>query len=139
MKGRMNCVKVIEKNGVVLAKHIRPEDWNEGLSFFSDNEDYIQVGAWQYDAGKELMRHIHNEVERKVSRTCECLYIVSGALRAHIYDLDEQHVESFDASAGDVVILLSSGHGYDILKDGTRVLEVKNGPYLGAETDRRRF
>lgn len=132
-------MKVIQKDGVVLAKHITPADWNEGLNFFSENKDFIQVGAWNYDEGKELMRHIHNEVERKVTRTCECLYIVSGGIHAKIYDLQEQLVDEFDAFAGDVVILLDSGHGYTILQDGTKVLEVKNGPYLGAEADRRRF
>jgi hypothetical protein len=132
-------LKVIEKNGLTLAKHITPADWNEGLSFFSADADFIQVGAWNYNEGKELMRHIHNEVERKVTRTCECLYIVSGGIHAKIYDLDENFVDEFDAFAGDVVILLDSGHGYTILQDNTKVLEVKNGPYLGADTDRRRF
>ena len=132
-------MKVIEKNGVVLAKHIQPQDWAEGLSFFSTDEDFIQVGAWSYDAGKDLLKHIHNEVPRTVVRTCECLYIVQGAIRADIYDLQEEFVESFTAAAGDIVILLNSGHGYKILENGTKVLEVKNGPYLGAETDRRRF
>lgn len=132
-------MKIIERDGVILAKHIRPEDWKDGLNFFSDDGDFIQVGAWAYDQGKELLNHIHNEVPRTATRTCECLYIVSGSLRANVYDLQEQFVESFDAYAGDVVILLNSGHGYSILENGTKVLEVKNGPYLGAETDRRRF
>lgn len=132
-------MKIIEKEGVVLAKHIQPQDWAEGLSFFSEDEDFIQVGAWSYNAGKDLLKHIHNEVPRTVTRTCECLYIVQGAIRAEIYDLQETFVESFTARAGDIVILLDSGHGYSILEDGTKVLEVKNGPYLGAETDRHRF
>jgi hypothetical protein len=40
---------------------------------------------------------------------------------------------------GDILILLQGGHGYEILEDGTQVLEVKNGPYIGADLDRRRF
>lgn len=132
-------MKRIEKNGVVLAKHITPEDWNEGLSFFSADEDFIQVGAWNYSAGKDLLRHIHNESERRITRTCECLYLVSGAINVQIYDLSENPVDEFVARAGDVVILLECGHGYQILENDTRVLEVKNGPYLGAEADRRRF
>jgi len=39
----------------------------------------------------------------------------------------------------ETLILLKGGHGYEILEDGTRVLEVKNGPYPGAEVDRRRL
>ncbi len=85
------------------------------------------------------MQHIHNEVERKVIRTQEVLYIRKGKISAKIYDLDENFVEELIVSEGDTLILLESGHGYKILEDGTQVLEVKNGPYLGAEVDRRRF
>lgn len=130
---------IIKKDGVTLARHITPEDWGEGLSFFSEDEEFIQVGAWNYNAGKDLLRHIHNETERKVTRTCECLYIVSGSIRVEVYNLRESYVASFEARAGDIVILLECGHGYTVMEDGTKVLEIKNGPYLGAETDRRRF
>ncbi|MEG1523724.1 MAG: hypothetical protein RRZ24_04900 [Clostridia bacterium] len=132
-------MKVIEKDGLVLAKHITPDDWSGGLSFFSSDEEFIQVGAWKYDSGKELRAHIHNEVERKVTRTCEALYIVSGGLHAMIYSLQEELIAELDAHAGDILILLNSGHGYQILEDDTRVLEIKNGPYLGADADRRRI
>ncbi|MCP4179889.1 MAG: hypothetical protein GY756_19175 [bacterium] len=132
-------VKIIEKDGKILAKHIPDLDWKDGLAFYSDDNDYIQVGSWVYDEGKELARHIHNEVERKVIRTQEVLYIRKGKIEATIFDLDGNFVDSFEASAGDTVILLESGHGYKILEDGTQVLEVKNGPYLGADVDRRRF
>ena len=132
-------MKIIEKDGRILAKHITPEDWNDGLSFFSNDEEFIQVGAWKYDSGKNLLAHIHNEVERKVTRTCETLYVVSGSIRANIYSLEEELVDTFEVHAGDVLILLDSGHGYEVLEDNTKVLEVKNGPYLGAEVDRRRI
>ena len=35
--------------------------------------------------------------------------------------------------------MLRGAHGYDILENGTQVLEVKNGPYVGAELDRKRI
>lgn len=132
-------MKEIIKNGIVLARYISNEDWKEGLNFFSKNEEYIQAGAWSYNAGKELIQHIHNEVERKVFRTQEVLYIRKGKISAKIYDLSENFIEEIIVKEGDTLILLESGHGYTILEDGTQVLEVKNGPYLGADVDRRRF
>lgn len=133
------AIKEIEKDGIILARHIPTEDWNEGLNFFSKDDEYIQAGAWWYDSGKELMKHIHNEVERKVIRTQEVLYVRKGKIAAKIYDLNENFIEEIIAKEGDTLILLESGHGYTILEDGTQVLEVKNGPYLGADVDRRRF
>ena len=133
------AVKEIKKNDKVLARHIPTEDWSDGLSFYSEDEEFIQVGAWGYDTGKELFAHIHNEVERKVYWTQEVLYIRKGSINAKIYDLDENLVDEIVAKEGDTLILLRGGHGYTILEDGTQVLEVKNGPYVGADKDRRRI
>jgi hypothetical protein len=130
---------VIQKDGLVFAKLITGEDWKEGLSFFSEDEDYIQVGTWGYDNRKELLAHVHNEVERTVLRTQEVLYIRKGKIEAKIYDFDYNLFQTILVQEGDTLVLLNSGHGYTILEDGTQVLEVKNGPYLGPEIDRRRI
>lgn len=132
-------MKIIEKEGNILAKYIKADEWNEGLNFFSNDADFIQVGAWKYQKGKDLLNHVHNEVKREVTRTCECLYIISGSVQVRIYDLEKNLMDEFTAAAGDIVILLECGHGYTILEDNTKVLEVKNGPYMGADIDRTRF
>jgi len=136
----MADITEIKEGHVVLARHI-PSDvaWSDGLSFFSRDDDFIQVGVWGYDADKSLKAHIHNEVERRVLWTQEVLFVRSGQIRANIYDTSEQKVAELLVNPGDVIILLRGGHGYDILQDGTQVLEIKNGPYVGADLDRRRF
>ena len=132
-------MKEIVKNGKVLARHITALDFGEGLSFFSNDEEFIQVGAWSYDSGKNIEPHIHNEFPRTAARTCEVLYVISGTLEAKIYDLNKQLAETLRVKAGDALILLECGHGYSVLEDNTKVLEVKNGPYFGPEKDRERF
>jgi hypothetical protein len=133
-------VTEIKQGNIVLARHVPSSSaWTGGLNFFSQDEEFIQLGTWGYDNGKELKAHIHNEVTRSVGWTQEVLYIRSGRIRARIYDTNQQHVADLEGNEGDVLILLRGGHGYDILEDGTQVLEVKNGPYPGADADRRRF
>jgi hypothetical protein len=115
-------------------------DIPEGLHFVTGDESFLQVGSWGYDSGKHLHPHIHNlGVERRIGRTQELVHVLKGSLRATIFSEDEVEVESFEMTSGDTLILLAGGHGYDILSDGTRVLEVKNGPYVGPERDRRRI
>lgn len=123
----------------VLARHITEADWAEGLSFFSNDDDFIQVGTWRYNAGKELKAHIHNEAPRNVTWTQEVLFVKKGRISAQIYDFEGQPVSEITCEAGDVLVLLAGGHGYSILEDDTQVLEIKNGPYLGPERDRRRL
>lgn len=132
-------MREIIKDNIILAKHISSNEWEDGLKFYSNDDEYMQVGTWGYDKDKELLAHSHNEVSREVLYTQEVLYIKQGSIEASIYDISDNLVEKFVAKEGDVVILLRGGHGYRILEDKTQVLEVKNGPYVGAEKDRRRL
>lgn len=125
--------------GKNLARLIEPSDWKPGLGFFSNDSEFIQVGTWFYDQGKELQNHVHNEFDRTASRTCETVYMVSGSMRVNLYTLEKKYVESFDIHQGDTLILLDSGHGYEILEDGTKVLEIKNGPFMGVDVDKEKF
>jgi len=132
-------MKEIIFNSEVIARYITQADIVEGLSFFSTEKENIQVGSWNYDSGKDLPRHIHNKIERRVDRTQEVLVVISGSIEATIYTLDQEEVTHLKVNAGEVLILLNSGHGYRILEDSTKVIEIKNGPYLGADLDRFRF
>lgn len=132
-------VREIKKNSNILARHIPAGVWKDGLSFFSKENEFIQLGTWKYDKGKELLAHIHNRIERKIERTQEILFIRKGKIRASIYDLKGKLVKKIIAGDGDILVLLNCGHGYKILEDDTQVIEIKNGPYLGAEIDRRRI
>ncbi len=60
-------------------------------------------------------------------------------MKADIYSEKIQLVESLELRKNDALILLRGGHGFEIIDDDTQVLEVKNGPYLGADKDRERI
>lgn len=133
-------IKEIQQDGVVLARHIPSElAWEEGLNFFSNDGEYVQVGTWGYDTGRQLLPHVHNTFPREVLWTQEVLYVKHGSLRAGIFNREEKKIAEVIAKAGDILILLNGGHGYQILEEQTKVLEIKNGPYLGAQKDRRRI
>jgi len=129
----------IGARGEVFALYLPASQWQPGLNFMTRDADFVQVGTWGYTAGTRLGPHAHNEVKREAARTQEVVFVRAGRIRAHVFDRDDSHVESIEMTAGDVLVLLGGGHGYEILVDGTQVLEVKNGPYPGPEADRRRF
>lgn len=134
----MKSRRVIEAKGERLAIYL-PSSWEKGLSFYSEAGDFIQVGTWRYDKGIRLQPHSHNELRRQVSRTQEVIFVRRGRVAADIFDREDCFVARLELGAGDTLILLRGGHGYEIIEDDTYVLEVKNGPYLGAEADRRRL
>ena len=132
-------MKIIKHNDTRLALHYTEDDIKDGLGFFSEDSEFIQVGTWRYDAGKKLQNHNHFIVERDVNRTQEAIVVLRGSLLARVYDEDDNLIDEVTVSAHEGMIMLAGGHGYDILEDDTIVIETKNGPYPGAEVDRRRF
>jgi len=62
--------------------------------------------------------------------------IISGKVKAILYDLDDTIISEPVLDTGDVSITLYGGHTYEILEDDTLVYEYKTGPYLGPEKDK---
>ncbi len=133
-------MKEIINNGIIVARYISIDDIKPGLNFFSNDSDFIQVGVWgHYEKNKELKAHVHNKVERNINRTYEVLYVITGCIEATIYDLEGTYICKIIVNRGEILTLLECGHGYIIKGEDTTVLEIKNGPYLGPEIDRRRI
>lgn len=60
-----------------------------------------------------------------------------GELRVDFYDDDRTYIESRILEGGDVILLASGGHGFEVLEE-IEMLEVKQGPYAG-DKDKTRF
>jgi len=53
------------------------------------------------------------------------------------YDEQQNYLESHILEAGDVILLATGGHGFEVLEE-IEMFEVKQGPYAG-EQDKTRF
>jgi mannose-6-phosphate isomerase-like protein (cupin superfamily) len=131
-------VEIRDREGTLLAFTV-PAYTPPGLAAYSDEEDFVQVLSWNYEAGKRLLAHTHLPVPRTAMHTQEVLIVLEGRLRADIFDRDQQLVEQVFLEPGNVMVFLAGGHGYEIIENGTRAFEIKNGPYPGAERDRVRL
>jgi hypothetical protein len=129
----------IVKDGILLARHIRPGDFQKGLAFYSENEEFLQVGTWRYDNGHALRAHSHNTVQREITRTNEVVIVLQGLMAARIFDEERTLVTTVTVRQGEFLILMNGGHDYTILADDTRILEIKNGPFLGKDIDKTLF
>jgi hypothetical protein len=87
--------------------------------------------------GYVINPHLHNSVPRQVEFTNEVLFIRSGVVRVDFYDNQKKYLESRILSAGDVLLLVFGGHGFEILEDA-EIIEVKQGPYAG-DADKTHF
>jgi hypothetical protein len=113
-----------------LALILRASYVREGITFLTPNDYSQQLGYMNRRAGYRIPAHIHNSVPRAVTYTREVLFVKSGKVRVDFYGDDKKYVESRILNAGDVVLLASGGHGFEMLED-TEMIEVKQGPYAG--------
>lgn len=133
----MEKVEEVKKKNKLLAMIIRNDYQCEGVDFITPDEYSQQVAYMHHPTGKVIDAHVHNLIHRNVVMTQEVLFIKKGVLRVDFYDEYEDYLESKELYAGDVILLISGGHGFQVIEE-VEMIEVKQGPYSG-EQDKKRF
>ena len=133
----MEKLEYIKKKEKLLAIIIRGNFTCNGVNFITPNEYSQQIAYMHHPTGKTIDAHIHNLVHRNVVLTQEVLVIKKGKLRVDFYDDYEDYLESRILNMGDVILLVSGGHGFQVLEE-VEMIEVKQGPYAG-ENDKKKF
>jgi hypothetical protein len=130
-------VETIVHEGCLFAVIVSHRYDKPGISFFTPNELSQQLAYMHHPAGKIIEAHVHNPVAREVRLTQETLLIKRGKLRVDFYDDGQNYLESRVLEAGDVILLIQGGHGFEVLEE-LEMFEVKQGPYAG-DADKTRF
>ena len=131
-------IEKIEWNGEVFALIMRKEYSQEGVNFITAGDSPLQLGTLKLQRGAKIQPHIHRELARIINEVHEVLHIEYGEVEANFYDADGGKFGSVILNTGDTALLLSGGHGFNILED-SKILEVKQGPYYGVDGDKKRF
>jgi mannose-6-phosphate isomerase-like protein (cupin superfamily) len=127
----------IKHKDQLLALIVSAEFDQSGITFFTSDELSQQLAYIHHPLGKTIDAHIHTPAVRKVLLTQETLFIKRGKLRVDFFDGGGNYLESRVLKAGDVILLVQGGHGFEVLEE-LEMFEVKQGPYLGRD-DKTRF
>jgi mannose-6-phosphate isomerase-like protein (cupin superfamily) len=130
-------IKEIKHQSQLLALIISNQFKESGIHFFTPNDLSQQLAYMRHPAGKIIQPHVHNPVPRQVHYTQEVLFLKKGKLRVDFYDEQQNYLESHILEAGDVILLATGGHGFEVLEE-IEMFEVKQGPYAG-DQDKTRF
>ena len=134
----MSVSQIFDLQNKLLAIVVRnSKGFGPGHNFLTGPDKDLQFAIFNHPAGHVIPRHRHLAFERQIESTSEVLIIDEGRLLANIFDSSGSLVESLTLDSGDVLILLSGGHGFEMLTS-SRILEVKQGPYV-AELDKELF
>ena len=96
-----------------------------------------QVAYMNRPKGEIIQAHIHEPISRTLIGTQEVLYIRKGRIRVDFYESDRTYVSSMVLEAGDLMLLNTGGHGFEVLED-IDMIEIKQGPFAEGR-DKTRF
>jgi hypothetical protein len=126
----MEAIECVQCDGITLAYLIRGESDSDATTFLTPPELGFQAGFIAYGSGNQIQRHVHKRIERRVADSSEFLLLKKGRCIVDIYDDSRNLVATRELRAGDSLLLVAGGHGFQLLED-TVFLEIKQGPYVG--------
>jgi len=109
----------------------------DGIEFFTPHNFSQQLASMNRPKGYKIRAHVHKPVTRSVKYTQETLFIKKGRVKINFFDEQKNYLENRILQTGDVILLVSGGHDFEMLED-TEMIEVKQGPYAG-ENDKETF
>lgn len=133
-------IKKIMHNGEVIAIVFKeePNDVKGGINFFTSPENSLQTGILNHPKDHIIPPHIHNKVERRIVDTQEMLYLERGKMKVSFYTEENKKIGEETMVPGNLVLLMKKGHGFEMLED-SKLVYVKQGPYVNKETDKKVF
>ena len=130
-------IEYIQQENEIYAIILRSSYQEEGIKFLTPDNFSQQLGYMKRPKGYVIQPHIHNEIKRSVTLTQEVLFVKNGLVRVDFYKTDKTYYISKLLNKGDVILLSSGGHGFEMLED-SEIIEVKQGPFAG-NIDKSRF
>lgn len=124
-----NNIEKIIIDGKLLAIVLRADFKKEGVEFFTPSDYTQQLAYMNRPKGYVVKAHMHNAVKREILFTRETLLIRSGKIRVDFYSDNKEYAESRILQAGDVLLIVGGGHGFEFIEAG-EIIEVKQGPYF---------
>lgn len=129
-------VEFVAYKGKTIAIIVRKDIEVDNVKFVTQAQDFLQLGFHDKKKGYVIPTHFHKLDEPiSVNQLQEVLYIQRGKLKITFYTFSGERIDKKTLKVGDTILILSGAHKIEILED-SRILEVKQGPYLvGAHTN----
>ena len=125
-------IREIKHQGDLIAIILRHDYETDGIRFFTPDSFSQQLAYMKRPGGYRITPHVHREVQREVHLTQEVLFLRRGKVKVDLFTKNKNYLTSEVLNTGDLILLASGGHGLTMLEE-SEIIEVKQGPYAGAE------
>lgn len=122
--------------GLLLHVINRYSDIKTVRNDISPDKEYLQVSCFETNKDMKYKSHKHLPLHRKTDITQESWVVIDGEIQVTLYDIDDAIIHKTILKRGDCTVTFGGGHGYECLKNNTKVYEFKTGPYYGQTKDK---
>lgn len=132
----MGSIEYVREGDRLLAIVVRAGFAEPGTTPFTDEALPLQMSIMNKQNGEVVGPHIHPPVEAEPRGEFrqEMLHVVAGSVEVGVHSRSGELIETVLLRTRDT-ILLTEGHSTRFLEE-TKVLEIKQGPYPGKDSDK---
>ncbi len=128
--GKAESIHTVSDGKRVLALIYKNVRAPKGARFLTPISYPLQVGLHEYTKKRTAPLHQHPDFKYPVNTTQEFIYVEKGTVTATITNKRWKIIETHVLKRGDFILTIDGGHAYTFSR-GSRVIEVKQGPYPG--------
>ena len=129
-------IEVIEHKGMRYAEVLRAKATVTTTRFFSPAESSMQFGLLAHGAGFVEPAHVHHPVKREIRDLQQMFVVQRGVVAVDFFDAEGKKISEVVLRSGDAILLVDGAHSVRVLED-MQCVSVKQGPFLGAEMDKK--
>jgi hypothetical protein len=112
------------------------KDVGWGNNFITENGLPMQIGIMRKNK-EYVSNHIHKVRNRQFeSISNEFHYVVRGKVIVSLFSTAKDLITKIMLGSEMFCALYNGGHGFEIIKDDTLILEIKNGSFTSKEDDK---
>jgi hypothetical protein len=128
--------EVIEHKGTRYAEILRAGATVTTTRFFSPAESSMQFGLLAHGAGFVEPAHVHHPVKREIRDLQQMFVVQRGVVAVDFFDMEGKKFSEVVLRSGDAILLVDGAHSVRVLED-MQCVSVKQGPFIGAEKDKK--
>ena len=123
------------KKDYLLGKIVKPGNFKSRVDL-TPSDALLQISAINFTKSQQVKNHRHLPLHRETVGTSEIWLVTKGKFLATVFDTDDSKLGEFTVGTGELVVFFGGGHSLIAKSNNARILEIKNGPYKGADLDK---
>ncbi len=127
--------EAIEHGGVRYAEVIWQDTRVDHTTFFSPAESSFQFGLLAHPAGFVEPPHYHRPLSRTIDDLQQMFVVQRGVVAVQLYSDSGDLIQEIIMRSGDAIVLIHGVHAIRVIED-MQCISVKQGPFLGTESDK---